>query len=225
MQISSIAPSTLQVLTDLSANNNREWFKENKQRFEAAKANMKAFGETLLEEMYQHDKIEKMKLYRIYRDVRFSKDKTPYKNSLSGNFTRATKQLRGGYYFHIEPNNSFIGGGFWGPNSADLKRLRQEFAADPEPLRAIIHSKKFKDAFGTLQGEQLKSSPRGYSKDHPSVDLLRYKQFLVSQTFTDEEVVSEDFALKLSKGFKAMRPFFDYMSEVLTTDENGVPIV
>ncbi len=225
MQTTHISPSTLQFLRDLSENNNREWFKENKKRFEAAKANMKAFAEILLHEMQKHDKIESTKLYRIYRDVRFSKDKTPYKNSLSGNFTRATKLLRGGYYFHIEPNNSFIGGGFWQPSTADLKRLRQEFAADPEPLRTIIQSEDFKRAFGTLQGEQLKSSPRGYAKDHPSVDLLRYKQFLVSQTFTDKEVLSEDFALKLSEGFKAMRPFFDYMSEVLTTDENGVPIV
>lgn len=225
MPTSHISPITLQFLTDLSVHNNREWFKENKQRFEAAKADMKAFGETLLEEMYSHDKIAKMKLYRIYRDVRFSKDKTPYKNSLSGSFTRATKQLRGGYYFHIEPNNSFIGGGFWGPEKADLKRLRQEFAADPDSLRTIIHSKKFKKAFGELKGEQLKTAPRGYAKDHPSVDLLRYKQFLAYQKFSDKEVTSDDFALKLSEGFKAMRPFFDYMSEVLTTDQNGVSIV
>ena len=225
MQTTHISSATLQFLTDLSENNNREWFKEHKHHFEDAKANMKAFGATLLEEMQQHDKIEKVKLYRIYRDVRFSKDKTPYKNSLSGSFTRATKRLRGGYYFHIEPNNSFIGGGFWGPNKADLKRLRQEFAADPDSLRAIIHSKDFKEAFGELKGEQLKTAPRGYAKDHPSVDLLRYKQFLVYQTFTNEEVISEDFALQLSEGFKSMRPFFDYMSDVLTTDENGVPIV
>ncbi|MFK7904816.1 MAG: DUF2461 domain-containing protein [Chitinophagales bacterium] len=224
MQRTQVSTTTLQFLTDLSENNNREWFAENKKRFEAAKANMKVFGERLLEEMQQHDKIEKIKLYRIYRDVRFSKDKTPYKNSLSGSFTRASKWLRGGYYFHVEPNNSFIGGGFWGPNSADLKRLRQEFVADPESLRAIIHSKDFQKAFGTLEGNQLKTAPRGYAKDHPSVDLLRYKQFLVSQTFTDKEVLSPDFALQLSEGFKAMRPFFDYMSEVLTTDENGVPI-
>jgi len=224
MQTSQVSSSTLQFLTDLSENNNREWFAENKKRFEAAKVNMKAFGETLLEEMQQHDKIEKIKLYRIYRDVRFSKDKTPYKNSLSGSFTRASKWLRGGYYFHIEPNNSFIGGGFWGPNAADLKRLRQEFAADPESLRAIVHSEDFKKTFGTLGGNQLKTAPRGYTKDHPSVDLLRYKQFLASQTFTNKEVLAPDFALQLSEGFKAMRPFFDYMSEVLTTDENGVPI-
>lgn len=224
MQRNQVSSSTLQFLTDLSEHNNREWFAEHKERFKAAKANMKAFGATLLEEMQQHDQIEKIKLYRIYRDVRFSKDKTPYKNSLSGSFTRASKWLRGGYYFHIEPNNSFIGGGFWGPNTADLKRLRQEFAADPESLRAIIHSKGFKKAFGTLEGSQLKTAPRGYPKDHPSVDLLRYKQFLVYQTFTNKEVLSPDFALQLSEGFKAMRPFFNYMSEVLTTDENGVPI-
>ncbi|MGB0930550.1 MAG: DUF2461 domain-containing protein [Chitinophagales bacterium] len=136
--------------------------------------------------------------------MRFSKDKTPYKNSLSGNFTRATKALRGGYYFHIEPNNSFIGGGFWGPSSADLRRLRQEFAADPEPLRAIIYSKEFKNSFGELKGEQLKTAPRGYAKDHSSVDLLRYKQFLTYQKFSDKEATSGDFALKLSKGFTKM---------------------
>lgn len=225
MQTTHISPTTLQFLSDLREHNNREWFKENKKRFEAAKANMKAFAETLREAMQQHDQIESMKLYRIYRDVRFSEDKTPYKTSMSGHFVRATKQRRGGYYFHIEPQGTFLGGGFWQPEKADLKRLRQEFAADPEPLRNIIKSKEFKETFGTLDGEQLKSSPRGYAKDHPSIDLLRYKQFLVSQSFTDEEVVSENFVLKLSEGFKAMRPFFDYMSEVLTTDENGVPII
>lgn len=212
-------------LKELKDNNNRPWFQENKERFLVVKENMQAFSNELLNAMSHHDEIERMKIYRIYRDIRFSKDKTPYKAYLSGHFVRATKALRGGYYFHIEPNNSFVGGGFWNPSSPDLKRIRQDIASDPEQLRSIINAPQFKKTFGTLDGNQVKTAPKGYKKDHPAIDLLRYKQFLISHKFTDKEVLAPDFAAKASKVFEEMRPFFNYMSEVLTTDENGVPIV
>ena len=174
--------------------------------------------------MSKADNIEKQKLHRIYRDVRFSKDKTPYKPALSGSMSRATKWLRGGYYFHIEPENTFVGGGFWGPNSADLARIRQEIAAYDEPLRAIIADDDFKKYFGSLVGDKVKTAPKGYSKTHPAIDLLRHKQFLVMRKFTDQEALKHNFLTEVVNTFMAMRPFFDYMSEVVTTDENGVPI-
>ena len=220
-----ITPQTFEFLQDLSINNNRDWFTNNKLRYEAAKDNMKYFGNALLEEMNKTDYIERLKVHRIYRDVRFSKDKTPYKRNLSCSMSRATKLLRGGYYLHIEPNESFLGGGFWGPNREDLGRIRKELAFDAQPLRDVINSEAFKNIFGTLQGEQLKTAPRGFAKDHENVDLLRYKQYLVMLKFTNEEVQQPDFLEKVVAGFQAMRPFFDYMSEVLTTDENGVLIV
>ena len=220
-----IAATSLQFLKDLSANNHRDWFNTNKKHYELAQSNMKSFGNDLLQEMNKIDHIDTLKVHRIYRDVRFSKDKTPYKRNLSCSMVRATKMLRGGYYLHIEPGDSFLGGGFWAPNKEDLARIRKEIDFDAQPLRDIINNKTFKKTFGTLQGEQLKTAPKGYPKDHENVDLLRYKQFLVMQQFKDEKVIAPDFLKKVVAGFQAMRPFFDYMSEVLTTDENGIPIV
>ncbi|MGB0887140.1 MAG: DUF2461 domain-containing protein, partial [Vicingaceae bacterium] len=141
-----------------------------------------------------------------------------------GGLKRATKQLRGGYYFHIEEGNTMVGGGFWAPNKDDLLRFREDIAMDATPLRKIINSKSFKDTFGTLDGEQLKTCPKGFDKEHPDVDLLRYKQYIISKKFTDEEALSPDFAKQVSDTFKKMRPFFDYMSESVTTDVNGESI-
>ena len=190
---------------------------------------MEVFAEAVLGEMNKHDNIEtisgKKSLFRIYRDVRFSKNKAPYKTQWSSHFKRATAALRGGYYFHIEPGNCFVGGGFWGPNSEDIGRIREEIAADDASLRKIISSKSFKENFGQLEGEQVKSAPRGYAKDHPAIDLLKYKQMILWKKFTDEEALKDDFFKEVNKTFKAMRPFLDYMSVVLTTDANGVSVL
>lgn len=224
--VTQLHESVFKFLKTLEKNNNREWFAENKPKYIAANEHFRAFAETVNEGMQIQDNIEKMKVYRIYRDVRFSKNKVPYKNSFSGGFSRATEALRGGYYFHLQPGgNSFVGGGFWQPEPADLKRIREEIAADASPLRKIINSKPFKEHFGELGGEQLKSNPRGYAKDHPDIDLLRYKSFVVSKHFTDAEVLAPGFADEILKYFKATRPFFDYMSDVLTTDSNGVSLI
>ena len=229
---SPFGPGLVTFLTELRANNKRSWFQDNAERYESdvrepAFAFIREFRGPLAK-VSKHFVAEDKKvggaLMRIHRDVRFSKDKSPYKAHFSGTMKRDTKWLRGGYYFHIEPGGSFVGGGFWGPNAADLKRIRQELAADSEPLRKIIAAPEFLETFGELQGEQLKTAPQGYSQDHPNIDLLRYKQFLVSQSYTDKEVMSADLLDKMVLAFQRMRPFFDYMSEVLTTDENGVPI-
>jgi uncharacterized protein (TIGR02453 family) len=216
---------TLQFLKSLRKNNNREWFAKNKSKYEHAFNQLIPFAEQVLTELKKTDDIEtpsgKKSLFRIYNDVRFSKDKTPYKNNLGGGFRRATKYRRGGYYYHIEPGNSFVAGGFWGPNAQDLAHVRQHIAADPERLTKILSSAVFKKTFGALQGEQLKTSPRGYTMDDPAIELLRYKQFLLLHSFTDEEVLSPEFHLKVVNTFVKMRPFLDYMSEILTTDLNG----
>ena len=224
----TISKSTLQFLKDLSNNNNRPWFNDNKDRYTAAHENMVAFAEELIDEMSHHDNLVPMtgkkSLFRIYRDVRFSKDKSPYKNNFAGGLKRATKWLRGGYYYHIQPGESFAGGGFWGPNSEDLKRVRQEIAADDQPLRKIIADPTFVKTFGTLKGDAVKTAPKGFAKDHPAIDLLRHKQFVISRSFTEKEITSAEFVHELVQTFQDMRPFFDYMSDVLTTDANGVPI-
>lgn len=227
--MSQISKNNLTFLEKLNANNNRDWFQENKAEYEKNHQEIIGFADHLLSKLNQHDAIEtvsgKKSLFRIYRDVRFSKDKSPYKTHWSGGFTRATKLRRGGYYFHIQPGgNSMVGGGFWGPNKEDLQRIREEIATDASELRAIISDPIFVETFGTLDGEQLKRAPKGFDPEHRDIDLLRYKQFIFSRNFTDQEVLASDFARTLDNCFQAMRPFFDYMSEVLTTDANGVPL-
>lgn len=224
-----IKKSNLDFLVELSKNNDRDWFQENKARYVEEHENVIAFADELLDLMNVHDSIEtptgKKSLYRIYRDVRFSKDKSPYKTNWAGGFKRATKLRRGGYYFHIQPGgNSFIGGGFWSPDKDDLLRIREDIASDPSEMRSIITSPDFVDTFGTLDGEQLKTAPKGFDKEHPAIDLLRYKQFIFGKNFSDKEVLSKDFLSIANETFKSMRPFFNYMSDVLTTDSNGSPL-
>lgn len=224
--ISRILPSNLTFLNQLKNHNDRDWFNANKEEFQQEQAMVTAFADALLQDLNTHDVIETpsgaKSVYRIYRDTRFSKDKTPYKTHWSGSFKRAGKNRRGGYYFHIEPGNTFIGGGFWGPNASDLKLIREDLSFDPSPMRKILNSPSFIATFEKLQGEQLKTSPKGFDAQDEAIDLLRYKQFLVLRKFSDDEVLSEDFLKLAGETFKNMRPFLDHMSEVLSTDINGL---
>lgn len=225
----TIPKSSLDFLSQLKENNNKPWFDAHKPEYLKELNQIETFAGALLQELSKTDLIEtasgKKSVYRIYRDIRFSKDKTPFKTFWGGSFTRATNERRGGYYFHIEKGNTFVGGGFWGPNAADLKRIRSEFGHDSEPFRTILNSKSFVSTFGTLQGEQLKTAPKGFDTTHEAIDLLRYKQFLVLKRFTDDEVLSPQFLEQALETLKNMRPFLDYMSEVLTTDTNGASIL
>ncbi|MBV4356126.1 DUF2461 domain-containing protein [Pinibacter aurantiacus] len=220
-----IQPSTLEFLQQLSKHNNREWFANHKTLYTAAYDNMTLFADALLMKMIMHDNIEtlsgKKSLFRIYKDVRFSKEKTPYNIHWTGSFKRATKLLRGGYYYNIEPGNSFLAGGFWGPVPSDMKRIRDDIAYNTEGWDELLADKTFKKTFGKMHGEQLATAPRGYDKNHPAIELLRYKQFLLKHPFTDSEVTGNDFVQKANDVFKKMRPFLNLMSEILTTDANG----
>jgi len=219
---------TLSFLKDLSKNNNKDWFEANRDRYEAELQKVRNFAQLVLESLREKDEIEtpsgRKSLQRIYRDVRFSKNKSPYKSHWGGGFRRATKLKRGGFYYHIEPGNSFVGGGFWGPSSADLLHIRKQIEGDAKPLRAILNSKDFKANFGELRGEQVKTAPKGFNKESPEIDLLRYKQFLLKKDFSDSEVLAPNFHKKVAEGFLQMIPFFDYMSDILTHDLNGTPI-
>jgi uncharacterized protein (TIGR02453 family) len=221
-----IKKESINFLKILSKNNNRDWFNKHKENYLEARDNMIAFADALLAEMNKHDKIEtasgKKSLFRIYRDVRFSKNKTPYNMHWSGSFKRATKKLRGGYYFHIKPGNSFLAGGFWSPEPNDMKRIRQDIELNYKDWKKLLANKMVAKTFGKLVGDRVTSAPRGYAKDHPAIDLLRHKQFLLKHEFTDKEVCSPGFIFKANDVFKKMRPFFNFMSEVLTTDANGV---
>ncbi len=223
--MTTIEKSTFAFLKKLKENNNRDWFTENKPQFQIEQNKTKEFYKTLMERLKLHDSIDAFKFFRIYRDVRFSKDKTPYKIHFSGSFSRATKRLRGGYYVHISPEGSFLAGGFWEPNKEDLLRIRKEFEMDTSEIRAILRNKTFVKHFGKLQGESLKTAPRGFDKEHEDIDLIRMKQFIVVRNFSEKEVLAPNFLDELDESFKAMRPYFNYMSEILTTDLNGESIL
>jgi uncharacterized protein (TIGR02453 family) len=222
--MNSILESTLSYLSQLKENNNREWFAENKLTFDKEQKNIKSFFTSIKQSLEEIDHIEKMQVFRIYRDVRFSKDKTPYKSHFSAGFVRQKPNLRGGYYLHIEENATFVGGGFWEPNKDDLLRIRKELAIDASELREIIEQKEFIKYFDSLEGEELKTAPRDFDKNHPNIDLIKKKQYLVTRKFTNKEVLSPEFEKEVIATFKAMRPFFNYMSDVLSTDLNGISL-
>lgn len=213
-------------LKTLKGHNNREWFKENISNFRTVECEVKLFYSHIYDQLSQLDSIDNFKVFRIYRDVRFSKNKTPYKTHFSGSFQRTKPELRGGYYLHLAPNNeSYIATGFWNPNKEDLMRIRKEFETDAEDLRAILAEPRFKAVWGPLKGDELRSAPRGFDKEDPNIDLIRKKQFIFSKKYMDKEVLSDRFSLEVIKDFKAIRPYFDYMSSVLTTNLNGESIL
>src|SRR5213592_4774932 len=192
-----IKNSMVDFLIILSKNNNREWFSKNKNLYLAAHENTLAFVDALLSEMRKHDLIEtrtaKESLFRIYRDVRFSKDKSPYKTYWAGHFKRATKKLRGGYYFQIGAGETMAAGGFFNPDPKDLLRIRKDIDMNFDDWKKILVNKKIVTSFGELKGERVATSPKGFSKDNPAIELLKYKQFYFSRSFTDKEVLSNGF--------------------------------
>lgn len=225
MKNAIIQKSTIKFLKGLAKNNNRDWFEANKQVYLNAQQNMIDFADQLIVEMNKHDDIEdesgKKSLYRIYKDVRFRKDKSPYNPRFACGLQRATKLRRGGYYLNIKPGNSFLGCGFFSPNPEDLKRIRQDIDGNYDAWKKILRNKAIKENFGSIQGDAVVTAPKGYSIDNPAIELLRHKQFVFRHYFTDEEVVSEDFLKEVNRIFKSIRPYFNHMSEVLTTNLNG----
>ncbi|WP_343486340.1 DUF2461 domain-containing protein [Allomuricauda sp. d1] len=221
MSTPTISKPALYFLKKLEKNNNREWFTEHKDEFKKHEGEAKEFYNHLKELMENHDDIEKLKMFRIYRDVRFSKDKTPYKSHFAGSLSRLGAHLRGGYYLRIKPGETFAAVGFWEPNKEDLFRIRKEFEMDAEEFRRVINEPSFKKIWGELVGDGVKTAPKGFDKEHPNIDLIRKKQFIFVRNFTDKEVLSKDFINEVNASFKAVRPYFDLMSDILTTNLNG----
>lgn len=218
----TVPKSALEFFKQLEVNNSREWFTEHKTEFKTIETEIKQTYSAINDRLNTHDEIEKFKLFRIYRDVRFSKNKTPYKTHFGGSYNRKKPELRGGYYLHISPNDqSFIATGFWQPSKEDLLRIRKELEMDDEEFRSIINKKAFKSVWGNLEGDELKSAPRDFNKEHKAIDLIRKKQFIFTKKYTDKQVLSSSFIEDVGASFKAIRPYFNYMSDVLTTDLNG----
>jgi uncharacterized protein (TIGR02453 family) len=218
---------TLQYLGNLYQNNNRDWFADQKETYQKVQQNAKDVFAAIHQELQKHDEIEKSKMMRIYRDVRFSKDKTPYKTHFANSFSRLGTTLRGGYFLKISPGASFLAGGFWEPSKEDLFRIRKEIELDASEIKAILKDPSYLKHFGgTFESfSELKTAPRGFDKEHPEVALLRKKGFIASRRFTDAEVMSPKFVEEVNTSFKALRPFFNLFSDILSTNLNGEPIV
>ncbi len=222
-----VEKSTFQFLEKLKINNNRDWFGEQKTSYKNAHQNAKEVFSAILENLKKHDEIEKSKMMRIYRDVRFSNDKTPYKPHFANSYTRLGKELRGGYFIRLKPGESMLAGGFWEPNKEDLFRIRKEIELDATEIRDILTEKNYKKHFGGKfeSFSELKTAPRGFDKNHPDVDLLRKKGFIAVKNFTDEQVLSEEFLEIVDESYQALRPFFNLFSDILTTNLNGESIL
>lgn len=225
MSNSTISKEAFDFLKELAKNNNKIWFEEHKPTFKAHETKVKSFFENVKDLLSQHDDIEKMKMFRIYRDVRFSKDKTPYKTHFAGSFSRLGAHLRGGYYMHLKPGGSFLATGFWDPNKEDLFRIRKELEMDASEFREVIGEPSFKKVWGELKGEGVKTAPKGFDKEHPDIDLIKRKQFIFIRDFTDKEVISDSFINEVDKSYRAIRPYFNLMSDILTTNLNGESIL
>lgn len=221
----TISKEVFDFLQQLEKNNNKEWFEANKKVFKKHEASVKAFYESVKDKLNHHDEIEKMKMFRIYRDVRFSKDKTPYKTHFGGSFSRLGSHLRGGYYLHLKPGGSFLATGFWDPNKEDLFRIRKELEMDASEFREVIGQKSLKSIWGNLKGDTVKTAPKGFDREHPDIDLIKHKQYVFVRDLTDKEVLSDSFLEEVDQSYRAIRPYFDLMSDILTTNLNGESIL
>jgi uncharacterized protein (TIGR02453 family) len=211
---------TLQFLINLSENNNREWFHANRGDYDKTKVEFEVLSQKILTgvSQFQDDLINtKVKdcILRINRDIRFSLDKSPYKKYLAAGFGPGGKSSgKVDFYLHIEPNASFLGGGMWSPTSTQLASFRQEIDYNPQHLKGIIENKFFKEYFNEIHGEKVKKMPKGYPIDHPDIELLKYKQLFFVHKYTDNEILSEDFANKVINGCFVLKPYLDYINHL-----------
>ncbi|MFV8393781.1 DUF2461 domain-containing protein [Flavobacterium sp. LB2P6] len=222
-----LSKDTLQFLDDLKANNNRDWFLENKKRYEAVKKDYQQLVGDFLDAMKPLDpSLEMLEVknctFRINRDIRFSKDKTPYKSHLGVWLSSGAKGTnRSGYYLHLEKGASFIAGGLYCPEAQDLKKMRKEIAYFHDDLEAILNEKNFKREFKDFdrnEKDTLKNPPRGYEKEHPAIEFLKLKSFECSQRIDISEVTKKDFVATMSKKLITLKPLNDFINRALTAD-------
>ena len=217
----NLDPKLFEFLKKLEKNNNRDWFKKNKAEFDNLNKGVKAYFQSIFEHHKNDFNWDKCKVFRIYRDVRFSKNKLPYKNHFGIAFHREKPNFRGGFYVHLDPKNTFIAAGFWDPNKDDLLRLRKEIEIDHEYFRSKINDKNIFKLWGELKGDRLKTTPKGFEKGHQANDLLQYKQYVYSKQIENDMVFSENLSNYIIRHFKVLLPVLDYFGDVLSTDLNG----
>lgn len=210
-------PKTLRFLSQLRKNNNRDWFELHRAEYEIVKSSWEEFISATIAALSQKDNrlvgLEaKHCVFRIYRDVRFSNDKTPFKKHLSAAIGKGgRKSPLPGLYIHIEPNENWVGGGMWRPESPLLKKVRQEIDYNWDDFNKIISTRSFKKMFGELYDDKMTLLPKGYAKDNPAADVLRYRSFVYGRTFTNEEVMHPTFLRELQKTYAALLPFFNFL--------------
>ncbi len=211
--------STIKFMEQLAKNNDKVWFDKHREEYLSTKEDFEALVGDILAQLSATDPVFKEQnakdcIMRIFRDVRFSKDKTPYKTNLGAGFSKGGRKFMGaGYYLHIEPGGkSFAGGGMWMPEPPMLKAVRQEIDYNFKEFTKIIEDKKFKKYFGKLEGEQLKKLPQGYAADNPAIEYLKMKSFTVGHNFSDADVTAKDFGKKVTDVFKTMAPLIDFLN-------------
>ncbi|WP_299183678.1 DUF2461 domain-containing protein [uncultured Chryseobacterium sp.] len=214
----AISPKTFDFLNKLAKNNNRDWFNENKSLYTDSQQNVIEFLEELIQEMSGFDeelsKIDaKKSLFRIYRDTRFSKDKSPYKTNFGASLGMGKGSQKGGYYLHLEPGKSFIAGGIYMPESAVLKTVRKEISLYGDDFLKIINNKDFKKYFPEMdQDDKLVKVPQGFEKDDPMAEYLKLKSFIVIYYLQNDEVMDKNAIKNITKIFKIMKPMNDFLN-------------
>jgi uncharacterized protein (TIGR02453 family) len=221
--MASIQKSTLAFLSDLEKNNDRDWFNSNRSRYNEAKADYESFVQAVIDEIAGFDPIlkgleAKTCMYRINRDIRFSNDKTIYKTYMGAFIVKGGKKngdRLAGYYIHVEPGNkSMVAGGAYIPPMPWLTAIREKIDEEGDRFLKIINNKSLKDFFGDIEGEKLKSAPKGFSRDHPNIELLKMKSYLVSRLISDKEITSDKAFGLILDGCRAMKPLNDFLNDI-----------
>jgi uncharacterized protein (TIGR02453 family) len=212
---------TLDFLLALQMHNNKPWFDAHRDTYQAARLRFEEFVDAFIDEFRSIEDFADLSvkdcLFRINRDVRFSKDKSPYKPNMSASVALGGKHsIRAPYYLHIEPpDKSFLAGGVYAPTPDQLTAMRRSIDRDPAPLKAAITSRPFKQYFGALSGEKLKTPPRGYASDHPEIELLKYKQFIAGHNLADKDVLAPRLLSHTVEVFAALKPLLDWLNTIL----------
>jgi uncharacterized protein (TIGR02453 family) len=217
--MSVITKETFHFLIQIKLNNNRPWFEKNRPAYEKARAEYLGFVTKLISGIRKIESIPEKEpgkyIQRIYRDIRFSKDKTPYKSHFSSIIERGAEKRKCHLYIQIQPGRSMMGGGIWDPAAGTLKMVRQEIDYNSAALKKIINAKDFLNYFGRISGSKLTRPPKGYETDNPQIELLKFKQLYVERNFEDELVLSPHLIPEILKSYKAALPFFQFFDTAM----------
>jgi len=222
-----LEPQSIKFLKDLKKNNNKPWFDAHRNQYEAARIDYSNFIQLVIDAMQKKDTTitgltSKDCLFRINRDIRFSKDKTPYKTAFGASIKRGGKKSPyAGYYFHFEPGASFVGGGMWMPEAAALKNMRQEIDYNWDEFKSILQNRSFKKIYGDMykDGEiSLSTMPKGYEKDHPAAGYLKLKSFIAETRIEDEELTKAGLHKQVVTAFEALQPLLNFINRTIETE-------